>query len=374
MPRGNKLVSTLRTSFKRASSSYAASYSIENCPIRSFAKNHPEAARLILETPPFPHRDSSSSSSRSPPFPRDETLEDYLKWRRWDVNIHKILREHRLEEPALESAAGLLSHPLSFPLTLGRHAHRFATSPSKRERRSRRICCVGARSECTLPDDYWREFLIATFVDESRRGWGEDDGRNLALASVFEWIIDFVGPDVPARMKSKSIFLFDHHELHSCPQRTLTMNYHTAFLHDLILRRRREFHNVTTKTDIPLNFDNPQTIQEFWDGFVLFNPGLGHPNLAKQWRSTFQFLCDTGKPILLTAHSTMDARRDMAVIENMHRALSRMDVGCNGYRENPYASRMKFIDPSEPVRVVWCMWFDQIIRCCFCSAQIASML
>eukprot|EP00804_Cyclotella_cryptica_P004373 CCRYP_006784-RA/>CCRYP_006784-RA protein AED:0.43 eAED:0.43 QI:0/-1/0/1/-1/1/1/0/219 len=175
----------------------------------------------------------------------------------------------------------------------------------------------------------------------------EGTARNPSSDLNFEWIIDFVGPDVPTLMKSKSISLFNDSELHSSPQCSLTMNYHTSFLHDLILQLLKESYARTTTTNSPPNIDVLEAIQQHWDGFVLFNPGLGHPNLANQWESTFKFLCKTNKPILLTAHSANDAHRDRMVIKKICEMKMRMEMGFDGYLVNPYASRMEFVDPFQ---------------------------
>jgi hypothetical protein len=39
----------------------------------------------------------------------------------------------------------------------------------------------------------------------------------------------------------------------------------------------------------------------YWDGFILFNPGIGHDNLKKSWMSTLKFMLKTKKFILTTA-------------------------------------------------------------------------
>lgn len=79
---------------------------------------------------------------------------------------------------------------------------------------------------------------------------------------------------------------------------------------------------------------------------MLFNPGIGHPNLQKDWIPTVKFLIETNKPILFTSHSTIDADRDSKVLEKM---LMNDNVNNSDrivkYEPNPYASRMKFVDP-----------------------------
>ena len=291
-----------------------------------------------------------------------ETLEKYLEWRGWDVSIKGILDEHNLQHE-FQSAVGLISHPLTFPLTLGRHIQHFAQQPNRnngrindKDRRISRICCVGARSECTLPDDFWREFLVIASA-KNTLGIFEESKERPGQTTSYEWIIDFVGPDVPNQLKTKHVALSDQDIMYSQAQHSLTMNYHTSFLHELVLQLLTKLHTRNNTTTDPSTKNNAlETMKHFWDGFVLFNPGLGHPNLSKDWQSTIKFLSRTSKPILLTAHSSMDARRDLSVLQDRFRVSPSAAEIEDGYQLNPYASRMEFVDPftevEESVHVV----------------------
>jgi splicing suppressor protein 51 len=148
--------------------------------------------------------------------------------RKWDFSSVKNSSHER------EWAQRLVSHVLSAPLTLGYHF------PSQTP--SLRICVVGARAEATLPLDYWREILVAS---------------NMKNDSPLTWGLDFVGPDVVAVQNHVTL----KHDTSS-----LTISWlHSGYLHDM--------------TDKPL-----------WDGFVLFNPGLGHDRLQQGWLPTLEFL------------------------------------------------------------------------------------
>ncbi len=285
----------------------------DSCPNRRFAQRYPAAATQVLTVPPFSCDDVIPSPH---PFlsARDESLTRYLKWRGW--NINSILSEHNLSDDSTsEAAIGLLSHPLTFPLTLARH---WTTLSGNKQ--AVRLCCVGARAECTLPDKYWRELLIATLTTH-------DESDNTC--------IDFVGPDIPTQLKSKTITLENDSMTSSHrPIRELSMNFHSSYLHEVVLKILKSQPQSSTTTE---------QIKNVWDGFVLFNPGLGHPNLSKQWKHTLKFLIGTGKPILFTAHSTTDAKRDQQVLENLLADCG--DDRIVQYAVNPYASRMEFVDP-----------------------------
>ncbi|KAL7527405.1 hypothetical protein ACHAXR_001944 [Thalassiosira sp. AJA248-18] len=340
-----------------------ASYSVDDCPYRAFAKKHPEAARRVLTVPPFSDKnymstknalhafsysdvDTNEGGSQPVLLPK-ETLENYLQWRGW--NIEGILQEYKLGDDLLHSAVGLLSHTLTFPLTLGRYAKAFH-SPSfseyladgkvRKDHNFRRCCVVGARAECTLPDEFWKEFHVATMPISM----AHNDRTSQHTEEPFHFIIDFVGPDVPSHLKSKTISLGGDGESsqQNAQKCVLTMNYHTSFLHEVVLKFLKSSH-ATSNGDIQSSSNRTEQIRQFWDGFVLFNPGLGHPNLAAQWKPTLKFLIGTGKPILFTAHSTVDAERDRVVIEEELLVADR--GGSVEYNINPFASRMGFVDP-----------------------------
>ena len=294
------------------------STAVDGCPNRGFAKRYPAAAIQVLTVPPFCYDDVITNVSSPHPFEtsgQHESLERYIQWRGWDIDLILSTSQHNLDDESISKAAiGLLSHPLTFPVTLARHVIPTLSS----NKHDFRLCCVGARAECTLPDKYWRELLIAT----------------LARDKEIQCKIDFVGPDIPTQLTSKTISL-DNDESTSKQslKRELTMNFHSSYLHEVVLKILKTQPESST-----------EQIKNVWDGYVLFNPGLGHPNLTKHWKPTLKFLIGTGKPILFTAHSTIDAERDRKVLEKLLADCDDADKTVQ-YAANPYASRMEFVDP-----------------------------
>ena len=386
------------------------------CPVRSFAARHPETARRVLAVPAFssfppppppppPRRgkkegedgggsgdDDRDDAGGDNPILRGGSLEEYLLWRGWDVD--GILRERgdllllgddggdgddQDEGALLRSAAvGLLSHPLTFPLTLGRHFADFSESAGGG---GLRLCCVGARAECTLPDEYWREYLVALASSAARRRRDaarheseeeeEDDRREkIAVgggATSLECTIDFVGPDVPRRLATRTIDLslagtngdddIDGRRGGHTALYRLNMNYHPSFLHEVVLEMRNKS-SLLGGGELVRTGEGRECVATPpplpWDGYALFNPGFGHPNLKGRWHQTLRFLLGTGKPMLITAHSEVDASRDAAVLGEMLSADASSSDGDGrsprgaspwGYADNPYASRMRFVDP-----------------------------
>ena len=363
-----------------------------DCPIRTFAITNPKLARQILSVPSIsniPLADDTNGSNGNPILhgrrgkkvaSRTLSLEAYLDWRNWDIK--SILQRNKFDyddDDTHQLAVGLLSHTLTFPLTLGHYFGRNiyignsiydeSFSSRKKLRIIRRdgvlrLCCVGARAECTLPNNYWKEFLLVLACIRTG-GTGTIEStqqRQQQQKYIRECIIDFVGPDVPHHLVSRTIDLSltessntrnsndddvdDDDDVNNLNYR-LTMNYHPSYLHECLLKYRKTILGVTA--DDNSYIDNP--LPPPWDGYVLFNPGLGHANLKSQWYKTLLFILRTGKPILLTAHSLHDAERDGTVLEKMliedvnGQYCIRNVLPFTTYVENPYASRMRYVDP-----------------------------
>jgi hypothetical protein len=229
-----------------------------------WAEANKEEARAALLTPPTQTTNRPLSN-----------LEDYLEDRNW-----------KTKDP--DHGVALVSHVLSAPLTIRYCAERSGVPPST----TQNWCFLGARSESTLPPDFWKECLLN--ADEQF------------------WTIDLVGPDI--RTGSRPVQLN-----HDTSTLTLRLN-HQGFFHDL-----------------------PADAIKQWSRFILLNPGLGHPNLKHNWLPTVQEL--RGKPLWLSAHSALDAERDSAILK----AVLGLDVV---YETNPFCSRIVYQDPFDKTHFV----------------------
>lgn len=178
----------------------------------------------------------------------------------------------------------LISHVLSAPLTMRYLAEHNLAHPLKDDLE---ICCVGARAEATLPAQYWKEAVMTA----TRRTWS----------------MAFVGPDVSS---NHDPIRLQHDESQ------ITLQVHS----------REFFHNM------------PRELSKQWDYYLLFNPGLGHPNLKMNWLPTLRKL--RGHSLWLTAHSAADAERDALLLHD--------EMGIKvDYRPNPFASRIVYQDPFD---------------------------
>lgn len=324
---------------------------------RRWAQQQPGLAREVLAVPPPPH---GPQSVNAPPAsaPSASSLESYLKLRQWDMTV--VSPEDR------GVAMSLISHPLTFPLTLGMHMSTLLkrqrptiTSSKNRSRSSTlRLCCVGARAEATLPDEYWKELLLSASLSGGFQTMNEDVEASTCTSTTCT--IDFIGPDVSPHLQSKTVAL----DVPWARKHTLEMNFHKYYLHQYIAERYKVSKNSVSAAAKDRSaalhdrsFDATSQLS-LWDGFVLFNPGIGHPNLAKGWITTLRYVINTRRPVLITAHSRLDSERDWSVLKaslldlGQDERLQRYCCGHsdddgeqNPYRLNPFASRLDYEDP-----------------------------
>ena len=301
---------------------------------REWARQEPDLARKLLDVPQF--------HELAPPIdPCVElaTLESYLQWRGWD-------RSFSFHRECRDPAIALLSHPLSCPLTLGSHLHNFLKGETTTK--ETRIACIGARAEVSLPLQFWKEMLLyasASVAQEDRSTW--------SMTPKSDFSVDFIGPDMPINLPNRTASL----DLPFALFRKLEMKYHKALLHHYIYEQYIESTKVQTKqihskkeseiiAEGNASFE-ASSLLSLWDGFVLFNPGIGHPSLYNGWHPTLSYILKTGKPILITAHSKLDSERDWATLRQSMRNLEqheRIRI-LEKYQYNPFASRLEYEEP-----------------------------
>jgi hypothetical protein len=189
-----------------------------------------------------------------------------------------------------KNALNLVSHVLSSPLTLRYLAEQ--TCPGSRTLSSFHLACIGARSEATLPHKYWRETIMTD--------------------SMEEWNVDFIGPDLINHTPS--------FELLYGPSKITIHHHWKGFFHDIPLRQHKP-----------------------WTHFILFNPGLNHPNLRDNWLPTLKKL--KGKSLWLTAHSLQDAQRDAKLLLDVWNVSVHYDL-------NPFSSRIVYQDPFDSSHLI----------------------
>ena len=281
--------------------------------IRSWAESNPALARQVL-TPPPPFLSSSSSSGivwnlLAEMTSGDSTtlLEMYLQQRNWNIPC----------DLNREEAIGLVSYPLTFPLTLGFYYCSTMTSCHK-STAPIRICCIGARAEATLPDIFWKELLISTFP--------------------LSWDITFIGPDVGEKQRPMRIELDANHSTSTF----LHLSFQNGYFDEYIIRATKNKNDQAT------------LISNTWDGVILFNPGIGHPFLKKKWNTTMQLLLQEDVLLLMTAHNKIDCERDFQTFQNLQLQSPKRSTRTysDAYIPNPWSSRMQVEDPLNTTQLV----------------------
>jgi len=324
--------------------------------VREWAGQNPDLACTILEVPPI---ESLARPDHHPLRTGLTTLESYIKWRGWDINNVVASRAE------FNAATSLVSHPLTFPLTLGAHLASFLRQRDVIDGHcstTMKLCCVGARAEATLPTEYWREMLLYSSALAGASNNGSQGG--------WHWHLDFVGPDISSNLPAKTISL-DTADESNCtkeipwaPNRTLRLRFFKSYLHQYIMSQYKEAKTKCASSDDASGDELEEessfdltALLSLWDGFLLFNPGIGHPYLAKGWRPTLRYILTTGKPVIVTAHSQLDSERDWLVIkqtmseleqgERLSKTIEEAggDAEANPYQLNPFASRIEYEDP-----------------------------
>lgn len=189
---------------------------------------------------------------------------------------------HRNWQTDSEHKRSLISHVLSAPLT--------ASHILSKAKPNTVGCFVGARSEASLPHYYWLELLDLISLDNR-------DSDRLRL--------HFTGPELTRR---PDVSIFTKAQLNS----SVTLTWHAP----------GKYHDLAD--DLVASFDV----------LIFLNPGFGHPNLIDDWHPTLPMT----KPTLVTAHSELDADRDQRFLKTMYG----IEID---YKINPFASRIKYLDP-----------------------------
>ena len=246
-------------------------------------------------------------------------LEAYLRERCWPG-----FSDDESSKSSVDHMIVLISQALTYPLTLGFHSQPFFMEGKN----DIRLAVLGARSEASLPVAYWREMLYLS---------DRMNNSSNTNTSPINWTLDFIGPDIAPRLASRFTSLNSSHR-----HLKLVMNYHNTYFHQHVMDQSNA---------------QSQSIVNRWDGFVLFNPGVGHSNLLQLWKPTLELILQSNKPILITAHSEIDQERDRQTFVD---ALEEIRGNADGspqsrfcqfsssspilYKSNPFASRMVFED------------------------------
>jgi hypothetical protein len=161
-------------------------------PTLRWAQTNPDLAQQCLNPPP-PHEFQWMDSTF--PHGQMQSLEGYLKWRRWTIPQDASAFE--------EEAVSLASHVLSTPLTLAYYMHELRKHGHGDS--LYRWCCIGARAEASLPSLYWKEFLLLGSALKLQSHTRDENIESVIGDIVLDVKLDFVGPDIPPRTVKQEI-------------------------------------------------------------------------------------------------------------------------------------------------------------------------
>jgi hypothetical protein len=278
-----------------------------------WARENPKIAQECLNLPPLPTRGEMQNVNRLHSLKQIQSLGDYWRWRRWEFPVES--------EAELVDAKALASHVLSAPLIL---ATQLLTPNScisdSSPRKQQHWCCIGARTEASLPLEYWKEILVL----------GNAVAENDAPLHL---TLDFIGPEIVQRPPVQLDY----------EQSTLNIRWLFA----------GKFHEWAAAQQVSSSTDLLS-----YDAYILLNPGLGHAHLKKDWKPTLDLLLTSKSAveerhpaILLTAHSQLDAERDAALLTQEYSSSSQTKRIIS-YAENPFASRIDYQDPFDVQHLV----------------------
>lgn len=142
-----------------------------------------------------------------------------------------------------------------------------------------RVFCLGARAESSLPRDVWTQ--LAHLFPQSR--------IHLVL----------IGPES----------MTNRDDEFPLPERTPS-NPWGAVVEDRVHESMKistivDYYHTIHKTGYFAPYD------PYFDCFVLFHPGLGHPASSHEWEETLPQLLETKVPIISTGYTQFDLERDV---------------------------------------------------------------
>jgi mitochondrial splicing suppressor protein 51 len=188
-----------------------------------------------------------------------------------------------------------------------------------------RIFVLGARAESSLPRDVW-----------------------LQLAYMFpprvSFHVIFIGPESMANRDDEF----------PLPERT-PLNPFGAIVEDRLGSQMKistfvEYYHTLHKAGHFYPYD------PYFDCFVLFHPGLGHPASSHEWEETLPLLLETKVPIISTGYTEWDMQRDIEWVTR--KAKNEMDILLEP-GENKFKSLrwdLNDLDPQDITCGNWGVW------------------
>lgn len=187
-----------------------------------------------------------------------------------------------------------------------------------------RIFILGARAESSLPRAVW-----------------------IQLAYIFPRVkfhIIFIGPESMTNRDSE----FPLPE--RTPQNPFGAVVEGRISYEMKISTFVEYYHTLHKAQIFQPFD------PYFDCFVLFHPGLGHPASMHEWEETLPLLLETKVPVLCTGYTEWDMNRDIEWVKEKVGAEVDilMEPGENKFRSLKWD--LNDLDPTDISCGNWGVW------------------
>ena len=187
-----------------------------------------------------------------------------------------------------------------------------------------RIFILGARAESSLPREVWQQL-------------------NFIFPRVAFHLI-FIGPESMANRDAEF----------PLPDRTPANPFGAVvedrISHELKISTIVEYYHTLHQANLFQPFD------PYFDCFVLFHPGLGHPASSHEWAETLPQLLETKVPIISTGYTEWDMQRDRKWVEE--KMGGEMDILMEP-GENKFRSLRWDLNDYDPVDLTcgnWGVW------------------
>lgn len=196
-----------------------------------------------------------------------------MRRRRWGINQDAQIENIKAPPNGIPEPTVLLSHLLTYPLTVGKCIGSIPESNVN-------INIIGARAEATLPMQFWPEIF------------------NLAPPSLRSINIRFWGPESMERNEQViAVAGIDGEEGEKA--RTVKLKF---------MSPSKRFED---ESEHECEYKDSASAVNF-----LFNPGIGHPHLKEGWNTFVEKLRDRDlSKFRLTAFSAADRDRDSALLK-----------------------------------------------------------
>lgn len=258
----------------------------------AWARANPSLARSALACP-------SKLTRRKHSPPSLDGLEGYAGDRGYEIPADCPARTHALR---------LLSHALTYPLTLALYIKKsLLRAPCEP---LLRIVIVGARAESSLPTSVWAEL-------------------SCALPQVDRWQLLLIGPQVVATRRLSN---------------NVTVGNLRIACRKTLLHREDDLAMLLSDT-----FDEDAEDRAGIDIVALFNPGLGHPRLAHSWEDAMGSIFRARpRALLVTSFSQDDLDSDL---RGLAHALPQVEAPALRWlvmpERNVFSSRRHAVDPEN---------------------------